>query len=132
MNIPIELAASIPPNTAVPPALRLLSAAPAAISSRSTPSMKAIQVTTTPRARRRPYTGHVSDGGERRRGREAGGGAAVPRGRLGGVLGGEALGSGPDLGAGDGADRHPRASAAANVNLPDGRNVAAIGCLALD
>ena len=51
MKMPIELAASMPPNTAVPTALRLISAAPVATTSGSRPRMKAIEVIITARNR---------------------------------------------------------------------------------
>ena len=51
MKMPIELAASMPPNTAVPTSRRLICAAPVAMTSGSRPRMNAIDVIMTARKR---------------------------------------------------------------------------------
>ncbi len=58
--------------------------------------------------------------------------AAVHGDRAVVVVAGDDLRSRHDLEAGDGADRHHLAGAVAHIDSPDVRNVAAIGCLALN
>jgi hypothetical protein len=77
MKIPIEVAASMPAKTAVPTVLRLISAAPVAITSGKRPRMKATEVIMTARKRicapsmaasssAAPAEEHFDHGGRRR------------------------------------------------------------------
>ncbi len=83
-------------------------------------------------ARRQRCIGDLRHGGERRPRRDARRRAAVHGDRAVIVVAGDDLRSGHDLDAGDGTDWHHLADAVAHIDLPDVRNVAAIGCLALN